>query len=59
METILNKKNIDYLKQPLFLGEDLALQRYDRFKYPQFFELYKKQIEFFLASRRNRAKERP
>ena len=47
METILNKKNIDYLKQPLFLGEDLALQRYDRFKYPQFFELYKKQIEFF------------
>tara|TARA_R100001163_G_C5067350_1_gene206402 strand:+ start:807 stop:1886 length:1080 start_codon:yes stop_codon:yes gene_type:complete len=47
METILNKKNVDYLKQPLFLGEDLSLQRYDRFKYPKFFELYKKQLEFF------------
>ena len=47
METILNKKNVDYLKQPLFLGEDLSLQRYDRFKYPKFFDLYKKQLEFF------------
>ena len=47
METILNKKNVNYLKQPLFLGEDLSLQRYDRFKYPKFFDLYKKQLEFF------------
>jgi ribonucleoside-diphosphate reductase beta chain len=47
MKTILNKKNIDTLTQPLFLGEDLALQRYDRFKYPVFWELYNKQIEFF------------
>jgi ribonucleoside-diphosphate reductase beta chain len=47
MQTILNKTNVDYLKQPLFLGEDLSLQRYDRFKYPVFFDLYKKQLEFF------------
>jgi ribonucleoside-diphosphate reductase beta chain len=47
MKTILNKKNVDYLKQPLFLGEDLSLQRYDKFKYPVFFDLYKKQLEFF------------
>jgi ribonucleoside-diphosphate reductase beta chain len=47
MKTILNKHNVDYLSQPLFLGEDLSLQRYDKFKYPVFFDLYKKQLEFF------------
>jgi ribonucleoside-diphosphate reductase beta chain len=47
MKTILNKKNVDYLSQPLFMGEDLSLQRYDKFKYPVFFDLYKKQLEFF------------
>lgn len=44
---ILNPKNVDFAKQPLFLGEPLGLQRYDRFKYPIFFDLFKKQIEFF------------
>lgn len=47
MKTVLNLKNIDYTKQPLFFGEDLSLQRYDKFKYPVFFELFKKQEEFF------------
>jgi len=47
MNTILNIKNVDYLKQPLFLGENLGLQRYDKFKYPTFFDLYKKQMEMF------------
>lgn len=47
MRTVLNKKNVDYLKQPMFLGEDLSLQRYDRFKYPEFFDLFKKQLELF------------
>ena len=47
MKSVLNLKNIDYTKQPLFFGEDLNLQRYDRFKYPVFFELFKKQEEFF------------
>lgn len=47
MKSVLNLKNIDYTKQPLFFGEDLNLQRYDRFKYPIFFELFKKQEEFF------------
>lgn len=45
--TILNRKNVDYTKQPLFLGEALGLQRYDKFKYPVFFDLFKKQREFF------------
>lgn len=47
MKSVLNLKNIDTTKQPLFLGEDLNLQRYDRFKYPIFFELFKKQNENF------------
>lgn len=47
MNTVLNKSNVDTLKQPMFLGEDLSLQRYDRFKYPKFFELWRKQLEFF------------
>ena len=47
MKSVLNLKNIDHTKQPLFLGENLNLQRYDRFKYPIFFELFKKQEEFF------------
>jgi ribonucleoside-diphosphate reductase beta chain len=47
MRTVLNKNNANYIRQPLFLGEDLSLQRYDRFKYPVFFDLFKKQLEFF------------
>ncbi len=46
MKTVLNLKNIDSTKQPLFLGEDLTIQRYDKFKYPVFFDLFKKQVEF-------------
>ena len=47
MKSVLNLKQIDHTKQPLFFGEDLNLQRYDKFKYPVFFELFKKQEEFF------------
>lgn len=47
MKTVLNTKPVDHIKQPLFLGADLNLQRYDKFKYPIFFELFKKQEEFF------------
>ena len=47
MKSVLNNRLVDYTKQPLFFGEDLNLQRYDRFKYPVFFELFKRQEEFF------------
>jgi ribonucleoside-diphosphate reductase beta chain len=47
MKTVLNQKNIDPLSQPLFLGEDLGVPRFDRIKYPVFNDLYKKQREFF------------
>lgn len=47
MKTILNTNIVDTLKQPLFLGEDLSLQRYDRCKYDIFLDLFKKQVGFF------------
>lgn len=45
--SILNKKNVDTTKQPIFLGEELGLQRFDRYKYPVFFDLFNKQLTFF------------
>jgi len=47
MKTVLNKKNIDQLRNPMFLGEDLSLQRYDKIKYPKFYDLYDQQLNFF------------
>jgi ribonucleotide reductase beta subunit family protein with ferritin-like domain len=47
MKTVLNKTNIDATKNPLFLGEDLSLQRYDKQKYPKFYDLYDQQLNFF------------
>ena len=44
MKTIFNLKNIDPLTQPLFLGKDLGVQRYDVLKYPIFKELDSKQM---------------
>jgi ribonucleoside-diphosphate reductase beta chain len=44
---ILNRKNVDIQDQKLFLGPELALQRYDKFKYPVFFDLFNKQLAFF------------
>lgn len=45
--TILNKINVDYMSQPMFCGEALALQRYDRFKHSEFFDLFMKQLNQF------------
>lgn len=45
--SILNDKNVEVKEQKLFLGPGLALQRYDKFKHPVFFDLFKKQLEFF------------
>lgn len=46
MKTVINKINIDTTTQPLFLGEELTLQRYDIFKYDIFFKLFRDQLEF-------------
>lgn len=40
MNSVLNKKSVDILAQPMFLGEDLGLQRYDVVKYPEFKKSY-------------------
>ena len=48
MKTVFNKaKGLDTLKQPLFFGEDLAVQRYDTMKYPVFDRLAQQQLGFF------------
>jgi ribonucleoside-diphosphate reductase beta chain len=39
MKTIFNLKNVDPMTQPLFLGKDLGVQRYDKLKYPIFKDL--------------------
>lgn len=43
MNTVLNKKPVDILQQPMFFGEDLGLQRYDIVKYPEFQKSYENQ----------------
>ena len=47
MKTIFNLKDIDPMSQPLFLGKDLGVQRYDVLKYPIFKELDSKQMMNF------------
>jgi ribonucleoside-diphosphate reductase beta chain len=47
MKTIFNTKNIDPMSQPLFLGKDLGVQRYDVLKYPIFKDLDSKQMMNF------------
>ncbi len=47
MKSIINLKNVDTTKQPLFFGADLNLQRYDRYKYKKLFDLFLQQLSFF------------
>jgi ribonucleoside-diphosphate reductase beta chain len=47
MKTIFNVNNINPMSQPLFLGKDLGVQRYDIIKYPIFKDLDSKQMMNF------------
>jgi ribonucleoside-diphosphate reductase beta chain len=47
MNTVLNLSNIDTRFQPLFLGEPMSLQRYDRLKYPKLYQLAEDMEGFF------------
>jgi ribonucleotide reductase beta subunit family protein with ferritin-like domain len=47
MSNILNLKNVDTTKEPLFFGQGLNLQRYDVQKYPKLYQLFKDQLGFF------------
>ena len=46
-KSVLIKKRIRFYKQPMFFGKDLAVQRYDTFKYPIFDKLTQQQLGFF------------
>lgn len=47
MKTVLNNLAIDTTKQPMFLGESLSLQRYDKFKYKIFYDIFRDQLTNF------------
>ena len=47
MKSIFNMKNVDPMNQPLFLGKDLGVQRYDIVKYPVFKNLDSRQMMNF------------
>ena len=47
MKTIFNTKNVAAMSQPLFLGKDSGVQRFDIIKYPVFTNLDSKMMEFF------------
>jgi len=45
--TIFNRNKVNTLKQPMFFGEQLSIQRYDDFKYPVFDKLTQTQLGYF------------
>lgn len=45
--SIFNKSNVDFTKQPMFLGEPLNVARYDKAKYSKFHKLTEQQKGFF------------
>ena len=47
MRSIINKENVDTTKQPLFFGEGLNLQRYDKYRYKKVYDLFLQQLSFF------------
>tara|TARA_Y100001937_G_scaffold49337_1_gene68750 strand:+ start:6736 stop:7839 length:1104 start_codon:yes stop_codon:yes gene_type:complete len=47
-KSVFNKdKGLDATKQPMFFGDDLAVQRYDTFKYPVFDKLNQTALGYF------------
>ena len=46
-KTIINLNQDDFSKEPLFFGNSMGLQRYDKFRYPNIFGLFKTQLGFF------------
>ncbi len=47
IKSVINKLNIDSTKEPMFFGEDLNLERYDRTRYKANLDFFKEQISFF------------
>ena len=46
-KTVFNTTKVDWMKQPMFFGEDMAIQRYDDIKYPQFDKLNQTMLGYF------------
>ena len=46
-KVIFNRNEVDWSKEPMFFGEDLSIQRYDVFKYPQFDKLNQTMLGYF------------
>ena len=47
MPKVFNTKEVDWLKQPMFFGEEPNIQRFDQQKYPIFEKLNQQQLGFF------------
>lgn len=47
MKSIINTKQVDYRKTPMFFGESLSIQRYDQPKYEKIFNMFKQQLSYF------------
>lgn len=47
IESIINLDQVDYTKEPMFMGRNLNLQRYDTYKYQFYYNSYQKQIGSF------------
>ena len=45
--TVFNSEPVDTLKQPMFFGAPLGVQRYDSYKYPVFEKLTTQQLGYF------------
>ena len=45
--TVFNTEQVNTLKQPMFFGSPLGVQRYDTYKYPVFDKLTQQQLGFF------------
>jgi len=44
---IMNTNDVDFTKEPLFFGQNLGIQRYDKFRYKHLFEQFLKQLSYF------------
>ena len=47
MTKVFNRKSVDWLKQPMFFGDEPNTQRFDQQKYPVFEKLNQQQLGFF------------
>ena len=47
MKTVFNRRNINFAEEPMFFGQDLAIQRFDVYKYPIFEKLTQTQLGYF------------